>query len=98
MKPLPGSPDWDVVSALYSNKLDDSPLIPDVPLVPDVPEVPASVLVSNLLVVVLYTTTWSEVLPDGTSNTLSPLRTTNSLFPAMIFFFHFPKEKFFYVY
>ena len=37
---------------------------PDVPELPDEPEVPASVLVSNLLVAVFNTTTWSDVLPE----------------------------------
>ena len=74
------------------------PFTPLSPLVPEVPELPASVLLSNLPVVVFQTTTWSDVLPLGTTKTFIPLRATNSLFPAIVFFFHCPKEKFFYVY
>ena len=72
------------------------PSVPLEPLVPELPEVPASVLLSKLLVVSFQTTTWSEVLPLGTTKTFIPLRATNSF--AIVFFFHFPKEKFFYVY
>ena len=86
---------------LYSALTPDVPDVPDepeVPELPDEPEVPASVLVSNLLVVVFNTTTWSDVLPELIPYTISPLRATNSLLPAIVFFFHCPKEKFFYVY
>lgn len=76
----------------------EDPLVPEEPEVPELPDVPASVLRSTLPVVSFQTNTWSDVLPLGTAKTFKPLRATNSLFPAMIFFFHCPKEKFFYVY
>ena len=70
---------------LYSALTPDVPDEPEVPELPDEPEVPASVLVSNLLVVVFNTTTWSDVLPELIPYTISPLRATNSLLPAIIF-------------
>jgi hypothetical protein len=93
---LPSVPDEP--STPLSPDVPELPLVPDEPLEPEVPDVPASVLVSNLLVAVFRTTTWSDVLPELTPYTISPLRATNSLLPAIVFFFHCPKEKFFYVY
>ena len=60
------------------------------------PDVPASVLLSKLFVVGFHTTTWFDELPLGTTKTFIPLRATNSF--GIVFFFHCPKEKFFYVY
>jgi hypothetical protein len=64
------------------------PAVPEVPFVPDVPLLPASVLVSIKLVSVLYTKTWSEVLPDSIASILNPLRATNS-FAISVIFLHF---------
>jgi hypothetical protein len=76
----------DVVEVpLYLALSPEVPDEPEVPELPDEPEVPASVLVSNLLVVVFNTTTWSDVLPELIPYTISPLRATNSLLPAIIF-------------